>query len=139
MDVSGTGSTNNPAYVDANISGMTSLLSQWSCLSGQVGQFAARNSCRDPGVQSLDLRVTFDLVRIGHAPVEFVLDALNVLESDVGVRDHALYVINPAVPLTTNVATGAVTVPLLANAGFDNALVHRSPGRELRIGLRVNY
>ena len=139
VDVSGTGSTNNPAYVDANISGMTSLLSQWSCLSGQVGQFAARNSCRDPGVQSLDLRVTFDLVRIGHAPVEVVLDALNLLESDVGVRDHALYVINPAVPLTTNVATGAVTVPLLANAGFGNVLVHRSPGRELRIGLRVNY
>ncbi len=139
VDANGDGSAvNDPAFVDATVPGMSSLLSRWDCVRGQLGRFAERNACRDPGVHSLDLRITLDLP-LGRAPIAVAIDALNILESDVGVRDHALYLVDPTGTLTTNAAAGTVTVPLVANPEFGNLLVHRTTGRELRIGLRVNY
>jgi len=138
VDASGTGSGNDPAFIDASVPGTSALLGQWACLRGQVGRFAARNSCRDPSVQGLDLRATVNLVRAGHTPVVLVIDALNVLQSDVGLRDHALYLIDATKSLTVN-AAGVVNVPLVANPNFGNVLVHAATGRELRIGLRANY
>jgi len=140
VDANGDGSAaNDPAFVDASIPGIASLLSQWDCLRGQVGRFAERNACREPGVHSLDLRVTMGLVRPGGYPVEVVVDALNVLESDVGLRDHALYLVDPSKTLSINAATGVVTVPLVANPDFGKILVRETPGRAFRLGLRVNY
>ena len=81
----------------------------------------------------------FHVARPGRFPVEVVVDALNVLESDVGTRDHALYVVDPTRSITTNPATATVTVPLSTNPGFGRVPVHRTTGREFRLGLRVNY
>lgn len=133
------GSTNDPAFIDAAVPGTQALLAQWDCLRGQVGRFVDRNACRDPAVESLDLRATVEVVRLGHLPFEIVADLLNVLESDVGVRDHALYLVDPTKALVTKATTGTVTVPLVANPAFGTVLVRQTPGRTLRLGVRMNY
>ncbi len=140
VDANGDGSaSNDPAFVDASLPGMSTVLSQWDCLRAQVGRFAERNVCRESGVHALDLRASFAPVRPGGYPVEVVVDALNLLESDFGVRDDALYLVDPSRTLSTNPATGVVTVPLVVNPGFGKILVRRTTGRWLRLGVRVNY
>src|SRR5207302_6456820 len=129
----------DPAFVDDTLTGMSALLGRWSCLRGQVGRFADRNSCRAPGVHALDLRLEVPLVRLGGYPFSLVLDGVNVVESDEGLRDRALVLVDPSRATTTTGGTGLTTVPLLANPNFGNALVHRSDGRFWRLGLRVNW
>ncbi len=128
VDAGGTGSGNDPAYVDASVPGMSNLLGQWACLRAEVGQFAARNSCRDPGIEALDLRATFDLMPVGGSPVVLVIDAFNVVESDAGLRDHALYLVDATKTLTANPGTGTVNVPLVVNPDFGNVLVRPGTG-----------
>jgi hypothetical protein len=53
--------------------------------------------------------------------------------------DHALYRVDSATPLAVNGATGQVTVPYAANPNFGRQLSLRTPGRVVRVGLRVNY
>ncbi len=140
VDANGDGSaTNDPVFVDAALPGMSSVLSQWDCLRGQVGRFAERNGCREPGVQALDLRASFAPLHAAGYPVEVVVDALNVLESDYGLRDHALYLVDQSRTISTNPATGVVSVPLVVNPSFGQVLVRRTTGRALRVGVRVNY
>ena len=137
VDANGDGAANDPAFVDDTMSGMASLISKWSCLRQSAGQFAARNSCRASGVSSLDLRLEVPTVTIGGYPLDLVVDAVNLLESDVGLVDNALYLVDPAKAPTT---VGSVThVPLVVNPNFGNVLVRDSSGRFLRVGLRVNW
>ena len=137
VDANGDGAGNDPAFVDDTISGMASLIGKWSCLRSQVGQFAERNACRSAGVHSLDLRIEVPVVRLGGYPLSLDVDAINLLESDVGLVDNALYLVDPAKTATT---TGSVThVPLVVNPDFGNVLVRDSSGRFLRVGLRVNW
>ncbi len=79
------------------------------------------------------------MLRLGSYQAEIVLDALNVLESDVADPDAALYLVDSSRSLTVNQATGVVEVPLIANPHFGEPLVRRTPGRMLRLGIRVNY
>jgi hypothetical protein len=138
VDANGDGADDNdPAFVDDGVSGMAGLLDSWTCLRTQVGGFAARNSCRDPGRHRLDLRLAFEPLRIRGGTVRLVIDALNVVETHIGVRDRALYLIDRGGTTTTNPATGVATVPLIANAGFGRVLVSQSPGRAVRVGLQV--
>lgn len=138
VDANGDGSArNDPAFVDDTIGGIAPLLTTWGCLRTQVGRFAERNSCREPGVHRLDLRVTFGL--LGRFPAEVVVDALNLLESDIGVLDHALYLVDGRRTLVSNPVTGVTTVPLVANPNFGKVLTRRTSGRAFRIGFRVNY
>lgn len=140
VDANGDGSaTNDPAYVDDTIPGVSSLFGTWDCLRGQAGRFAERNSCREPGAHSLDLRLRLEVLHPGSVPLELVVDALNVLESDVGVRDNALYLVDRSRALSTDPTTGQITVPLVANPNFGRLLVRRTAGRLWRVGLRVNY
>lgn len=138
VDANGDGAdSNDPAYVDDAISGIPALLDAQDCLRPQVGTFATRNSCREPAQERLDLRLVLEPLRIRGTPVKLVIDGLNVVEADAGVRDHALYLVDRNGTLTANPSTGVVTVPLVANAGFGQVLARRSPGRAFRIGLRV--
>ncbi len=140
VDINGDGSSgNDPAFVDDGILGIPEILARWPCLRDQIGGFAERNACRQPGTSSLDLRVGFGPIPVGSYPVEFWVEALNVTETDAGIHDNALYVVDPNTPLTKDPQTGEVTVPLLANGNFGNPVAFRGPGRSLRFGLRVNY
>jgi hypothetical protein len=104
----------------------------------QVGRFAERNACRGPSVQRLDLRLVLGPFRLGY-PLELVVDGLNLLDAEYAEVDRALYLVDPGASLTTDPATGVVTVPLVANPGFGNVIRRFGSGRALRIGIRVNY
>jgi hypothetical protein len=140
VDANGDGSyRNDPATIDENIPGVTELLNSWDCLRRQVGRaFVDRNSCRGPAERTLDVRLVIGPIRVG-APVELVIDAMNLIESNAFDVDRALYLVDPAQATTIDPQTGDVTVPLAANPDFGRAVVRRSPGRFLRLGLRVNY
>ncbi len=68
--------------------------------------------------------------------MEIVLDGLNLLDTDTGVRDRALFLIDREADLLTN-PDGSITLPLVANPNFGEPLVKRSSGRVFRVGIRV--
>jgi len=139
VDANGDGSGwNDVAYVDDEVPGISDLVSRWVCLRGQVGRFAERNSCRQPAVNRLDLRLAIRLFQRSSLPTEIVVDGINLFESDVGVPDNALYLVDPNGQLATSPA-GVVTVPLVANSNFGQLLVRRTNGRFVRVGFRINY
>lgn len=116
---------------------MAALLAKNDCLRSQSREFAQRNSCRSSGVHSLDVRLEVPTVSLGGYPLSLTVDLVNLLESDVGLVDQAVYLIDPTRSVTT---TGSVThVPLKANPNFGNTLIRDSSGRFLRVGLRVNW
>jgi outer membrane receptor protein involved in Fe transport len=137
VDANGDGASNDPAFVDDTVSGMAAVMAKNSCLRSQVGQFAQRNACRSPGISSLDLRLDVPTVNLGGYPLSLTVDLINLLESDVGLVDQALYLVDPTRATTT---VGSVThVPLKANPNFGNVLIRDSSERYLRVGLRVNW
>ncbi len=138
VDANGDGFSNDPAYVDANIPGVSDALAAWDCLKEQVGRFAARNSCRSAGVHSLDLRLATPTLRLGNATLRLRADALNLLPRDDGVADAALYTVNPAQPLSVD-AGGVVRLPLVANPNFGETRVLLGPARLLRVGVELNW
>lgn len=137
VDVNGDGSgRNDPAFIDGSLPGMGQLLSSWDCLAEQDRQFVERNSCRGPSVHRLDLRLAVGLFRFQDMPLEIVLDAMNLLDADLGVTDAALYLIDAENPIQTN-PDGTITVPLIVNSNFGEPLSHYSTGRAFRLGLRM--
>ncbi|MGH7608046.1 MAG: hypothetical protein ACREME_11980, partial [Gemmatimonadales bacterium] len=139
VDANGDGSMrNDPAYVDDQVPGVLELTERWDCLRTQIGRFAERNSCREPGVHALDLRFALRLVRVGRADAELVVDALNAVESSNGIRDQALYLVDRTGAVTVDPASGGVTVPLRANSSFGRLLTPATVGRSLRIGVRIH-
>jgi hypothetical protein len=135
VDANGDGSfRNDPAFVDDQLPGLPELFSEWDCLRGQVGRFAERNACRGPGVHTLDLRLSLALWR-----TELVVDGLNLLEPELADLDRALYLVDRNGSITTDPSTGDVTVPLVVNPAFGRPVAQHSPGRTVRIGLRINY
>jgi hypothetical protein len=139
VDASGDGRWNDPAFVSDSIRGAAATVGQWSCLRGQVGAFAARNSCRGPSVASLDARLVVRLFTVSGGPAELVVDGVNLVTTDDGIVDRALYLVDPTRALSTNAATGVVTVPLIINPNFGKLLVKRSPQATVRAGLRFSF
>jgi hypothetical protein len=139
VDANGDGSwSNDPAYVDDQVAGIGDVLTAWPCLQDQVGRLVDRNSCRGPTISRLDVRFVLGPFRVG-APLEIVVDGLNLLDAEYAYVDRALYLVDPAGSLTADPATGAVTVPLLANPDFGRPIRRYGSGRALRFGVRVNY
>ncbi len=133
VDANGDGSGNNdPAFVGTTIPGMTALSTANSCLASQAGQFVGRNSCRDDGVSSLDLRAAFPISR-GWA---VTVDGFNIVGTTTGLFDHAAVLVDPKGTITTD-ATGHTVLPLIANPGFGTLLSRRGDPRTIRIGFRV--
>jgi hypothetical protein len=140
VDANGDGSSgNDPAFIDSALLESSGLLREWDCLGDQVGGFAARNSCRAPGVASLDLRLTAGLRRQGGLGLELTLDALNLLSSGDEYPDRALFLVDPEGALATDAASGTVTLPLLPNPNFGKPLARLTEGRIFRLGLRLTY
>jgi hypothetical protein len=137
VDANGDGAWgNDPAFVSDTVAGAVDLIAG-SCLRGQIGRFAQRNSCRGPAVASFDVRVGVRDVRLLGASAEVVVEGLNLIATGEGVVDRALYLVDPSRSLTTS-AGGVVNVPLIANQNFGSLLVRRSPGAAVRLGLRVS-
>jgi hypothetical protein len=110
-----------------------------TCDGGTVGGFAARNSCREKSVGSLDLRLAVNFpLRGGGSSLAFTIDAFNVVSSATGLVDRAALLIDPSQTLSTD-ANGGVTLPLSANPRFGSLLARRGEPRLVRFGLRVEY
>ena len=138
VDVNGDGAGgNDPAYLDAAITGLSSALSAAGC-SGGTNVFAERNSCREDAAHSLDLRfsVGLPLVAQDGSRLSVVLDAFNVVSSAVGLVDRALVLVDPNGALTTD-GQGNVTLPLVVNPNFGNIQSRRNDPRLFRIGVRM--
>jgi hypothetical protein len=138
VDANGDGSgENDPAFIDNAIAGTPELLADHDCLSSQVGEFSDRNSCRENGVHALDLRVGLKLpFRLMGSDLRLTVDAFNVVSSETGVIDRAVYLVDPTQPLTVS---GTVNIPLIANSQFGTLLARRVEPRIIRFGLKVDY
>jgi hypothetical protein len=137
VDANGDGSArNDAAFVPADTQ-LGSVLDDWRCLESQAGMFATRNSCRGPRTHSIDARFQVTLGRLGGRAVRVTIDGLDLIESDGGVRDEALLVVDPAGSITTSSDGSTVTIPVSVNPGFGEIVYPSTRGRTLRIGLRV--
>jgi hypothetical protein len=140
VDVNGDGSArNDPAFIDPQIPGTDELLATWPCLNALAAQFATRNACRAPNLHSLDARVSLDIVRSDRYAAQVVVDGLNLLASDAGQVDRALYLIDSAASLGGNQSTGTVSIPFIINPEFGQVRTRYAPQRMIRLGLRVSY
>jgi hypothetical protein len=139
VDANGDGSgRNDPAFVDDRLPGMQEILGRWDCLSGEVGRIAERNACREPGVHALDARLAFDLSLTGRHSAALVIDGFNLLSSDNGETDRALYLVDGTQDLQRD-AAGRISLPLVANPTFGNPLARYATGRTIRIGFQLSY
>lgn len=140
VDPNGDGSgQNDPAFIDNSIPGITELLDKHSCLADQVGEFAERNSCRQKAMKALDLHAAIRLpLQFMGSDLRLELDGFNLVSTETGVVDRALFLVDPAQPLTTSGA-GVVTIPFIANPGFGGLLSRRGEPRFIRLGLKVDY
>lgn len=134
VDANGDGSfRNDVAFVDDALVGAVPDLE--SCISSQLGAFAARNSCRGPTVHSLDARLRVRLGRLMGREASLVLDGLSLIESEDGAIDDALLLVDPSGTISSS--GGVVTIPLVANPDFGSVMYPSSRGRMLRVGLRI--
>jgi hypothetical protein len=139
VDANGDGSAqNDPAFVTDTITGAAGVIAGSSCLREQVGRFASRNSCRGPAITTVDARFAVRLFDIGGLPAELVVDGLNLLRTDEGIVDRALYLVDPTRTLGT-AQVGTVVVPLVINPNFGRLLVRRSAPSAVRAGFRFNF
>jgi hypothetical protein len=140
VDANGDGSDHNdPAFVDPDVPGADVLLAAWPCLRSASGRFAPRNACRGPGANTLDLRASFQVSRTRRYTLAVQADAMDLLGGERFALDSALYLVEGRGPLTTDPATGVVTLPLRANPHFGQSLRPAEGGRTLRLGLRLGY
>lgn len=130
---------NDPAYLDAAITGIATTLSAAGC-SGGTNVFATRNSCREDAAQSLDLRfsVGLPLKAKDGSQLSLVLDAFNVVSSAIGLVDRALVLVDPNGALIVD-GQGNVTLPLVVNPNFGNIQSRRNDPRMFRVGVRMEY
>jgi hypothetical protein len=137
VDVNGDGGSNDPASLDQ---GIAAALTAAGCSATAAGAFAERNSCREAGVQALDLRLAIGLpVRVtGGGAVYFTIDGFNVVSSAAGVVDRAALLIDPSRSVSIG-AGGVVTVPYVSNSHFGSLLSRRVEPRLVRFGLRMEY
>lgn len=139
VDINGDGSPRNDVAFVPALQDLEGLDREWDCLAEAAGGFPDRNACRGPGVHSLDLRLRLGLLRLGDRRGSLFVDILNLVESDVGVRDEALLLVDPEAPLVVDPSSGEVTVPVTVNPGFGTLLQPLSPGTYFRLGLSIGH
>ena len=140
VDANGDGSArNDPAFLSDTIPGAVDVFTQNSCLRQGTGDFAERNSCRDPMMTSLDMRLAAVVARIRGRPAELIIDAFGLLRTGVDQYDHALYLVDGAAALVTDPVSRVTTVPLVGNPNFGKTLIKRGANASVRAGLRVAF
>lgn len=138
VDVNGDGYSNDPAFIDDQVEGVSALASKWGCLRSANGQFAERNSCRGDAFSSLDLRLTAALLRTEGRSLQLFVEGLNLLQSEIGIPDAAVYRVDPEGTITEN-GSGQLVLPLQANPEFGQVRYRAALPRLLRIGARLNW
>jgi len=130
---------NDPAFVDRAIPGLSSVISDHSCLEDQVGQLAERNSCRESANHALDLSASIGLpVRAFGGRLTVQVDVFNLVSTETGMVDRALVLVDPNGAVADD-GLGNLTLPLVGNRHFGKLLSQRTEPRMLRVGLRLGY
>ena len=138
VDINGDGSSgNDPAFLSASTPGMAELASANTCLAGDGGSIAARNSCREDPVHALDLHASVGLGGTGRR-LAVMVDAFNVVSSEAGVVDRAALLVDPARATVVD-GGGRLVIPVIANAGFGTLLSRRSDPRVVRLSIRMEF
>lgn len=137
VDANGDGSSRNDVAFVPDAAALATVVDAQSCLDSQSAAFAVRNSCRGPEQHSVDVRIQFRLGAIGGRPASITLDAFNLVESQAGVIDDALLLVDPAGSIATSPDGSTITVPFVVNPGFGSVLYPSSRGRMLRVGVRI--
>ena len=136
VDANGDGSALNDVAFLPDDPAVLDLAGDWDCLATALERFAKRNSCRGEGVHALDLRLSLALFPSSGRRLELVVEGFNLLESEVGLRDTALLLVDGSRQLSIDPTTGDVDVPVTVNPGFGDIVTSTSAGRMIRIGLR---
>lgn len=135
LDVNGDGSwVNDVAWVPGSEEARR-LAEGGGCVDLSSGAFPTRNSCRGPALHELDLRLTLGPLALGRAELELTVDLVNATDQEEGIRDDALLLLDPSVPLSVN--AGTLSVPYRRNPGFGSLAARSDRGRQLRIGFRL--
>lgn len=137
VDANGDGSFANDVPFVPQPDQLGALHSAWPCLQNQAGGFAVRNSCRGPSSHNLSARVQVGLGDLGGQQASFFVEGLNLIESQDGLIDQALMLVDPDADLTYTQGDTRVAIPLTVNPEFGNVMVPTSRGRMLRVGLRI--
>jgi hypothetical protein len=137
VDANGDGSDrNDPAFVTDTVQGAAEVIAANDCLRSQVGRLVERNSCREPALGQLDVRLGASLGRLGGGRAEIYVDGLGLARTGGDIVDRALYLVDGTRSITT--AGTVTTVPLVANPNFGKALVQRAPAATWRVGVKVS-
>jgi hypothetical protein len=136
VDANGDGSALNDVAFVIDDPAVLELARDWDCLDTSLSRFVKRNSCRGEGVHELDVRVALDILPSRSRRLELVVEGFNLLESEVGLRDTALLLVDGSGALSVDPDTGDVEVPVTINPRFGDVVTSTSPGRMLRVGLR---
>lgn len=140
VDVNADGvSGNDPAFVDATLAGMQPLLDEWACLRSSAGRFVDRNGCRTPTRISADAWLAFRWPEVDGFGGELRVEALGLVSEGAGFYDTALLGVDPGGTVTTDPATGRVTVPLVVNPRFGQQIIPGSELSRIRISMRLWY
>jgi hypothetical protein len=75
------------------------------------------------------------LGRLGGREASLVIDGFNLIETEDGIVDDALLLVDPAAGITTSGST--VTIPFTLNPDFGSVLYPASRGRMVRVGFRI--
>jgi len=131
--------SNDPAFIGQGVPGLSAVIGNNSCLGGQVGQFAERNSCRESANHALDLSASIGVpVRTLGGGLTVQVDVFNLVSTETGMVDRALVLVDPNGAVVDD-GLGNVTLPLVANRHFGKLLSRRTEPRMLRVGLRLGY
>jgi hypothetical protein len=134
VDVNADGSgLNDPAFVPQDVASSTTA--ELSCLTGDLGGIATRNACRAPGVHSVDARLSVALFRIGQGTGSLTLEGFNLLDSDLGLPDTALLLVDEGQALGEEDDT--TRIPTRVNPTFGEMTHSVQPGRLIRVGFRI--
>ena len=137
VDANGDGSSLDDVAWVPDAGALAGLLSDWPCLSDQVGSFAQRNACRGPARTSVDVRVRARLTSVGGRRLELTVDTYNLVERVEGLRDTALLLVDPNGSIGSSADGGTLTLPLSVNPDFGKVIAPTGLGRMIRIGLRL--
>jgi hypothetical protein len=110
-----------------------------SCLLGQVGRIAERNSCRDPGIHRLAVRLSLDLRLAQGRMIQLFADGIDLFDSDLAVRDHALYRLDESEGSFLSTDRQNLDLTLIPNDRFGQAVTRLGAGRTVKLGLRLRY
>jgi hypothetical protein len=135
LDANGDGSPfNDIAFVPATGAEIQALADEWDCISDALGSFPDRNACRGDPIHSVNLRLSVGLPPLGRLQTAFVVDGLNLMDSEMGIRDDNLLLLGGD---SVTRDGGIVTVPYTVNPEFGGWVFRGDTGRMFRLGLRI--